>query len=380
VSYHLVAKFQPGVTVSAVAAEYGVRADDRVPGTLLYGLRVPPKADPKAILAKLNADPRLVYAEPDYLLSAPEGADGNPFHFPTDRRPTKNIYLSQPALSQVAAVSVGSPTPGGAPGPAAVPNAGAGVIVAVLDTGVTANHPALAGRILSGYNALNPSRAPQDLPDGTTNGAVGHGTMVAGIIARIAPGARILPVRVLNADGVGSLLSVAKGIEYAVARGARVLNFSLGMHTRSEALKEALDTAEAAGIVIVAAAGNDNVEAGQFPALGKGGIAVAAVDVQDIRAPFSNYGSWVRVSAPGVDVVSAYWDGTYATWSGTSFAAPFVAGEAAVVLSKRPTLTADGVKEIVRNTARSIDAVNPRYRGKLGKGIIDIAGALKRVP
>src|SRR5262249_25597728 len=117
---------------------------------------------------------------------------------------------------------------------------GAGITVAVLDTGVQADHPSLQGHLLEGYNALSPKDAPDDIPDGTQNSVVGHGTMVAGIISQMAPDAKILPVRILNGDGNGSLFSVVRGLRWAVNHGANVVNLSFGSITSSSVLQHVI--------------------------------------------------------------------------------------------------------------------------------------------
>jgi subtilisin family serine protease len=204
--------------------------------------------------------------------------------------------------------------------------------------------------------------------------------MIAGIIHKIAPKAQILPVRVMNADGEGSLLDIAKGVDWAVANGARIINMSFGGVHKSDALNDALDRAEAKGVVLVASAGNDGGELKQFPAAGgKGTLAVGAVESNNVKAPYSNYGSFVRVVAPGTSIRSTNWDDGYANWSGTSFATPFVSGQAALLLSRKPTLTSSQVSDIIRSTARSVDGVNQRVKGRLGKGVINIEASLRAV-
>jgi subtilisin family serine protease len=249
--------------------------------------------------------------------------------------------------------------------------------VAVLDTGAALNHPALIGHFLPGYNAIYPALPPNDVPDGAANNEVGHGTMVAGIIARLAPQAQIMPVRVLNGDGAGTILNVVKGIQYAIANGAQVINMSFSSSVNSSALNDALDSAEIAGVVLVASAGNENVHIPGTIAAGRGILAVGAVEADNTKSPYSNYGSFIDVVAPGSGIRSTFWDGGYASWSGTSFAAPFVTAEAVLMLSNQPWLTSDVVITVIRKTARSVDGYNPAYKGLLGRGIIDVEAAVK---
>jgi subtilisin family serine protease len=101
------------------------------------------------------------------------------------------------------------------------------------------------------------------------------------------------------------------------------------------------------------------------------------VEADNTKSPYSNYGSFIDVMAPGTGIRSTFWDGGYASWSGTSFAAPFVAAEAALILSNRPSLTSDVVVSTIRGTAHRLNRMNPTYRGQLGRGIIDIEAAVK---
>jgi thermitase len=204
--------------------------------------------------------------------------------------------------------------------------------------------------------------------------------MIAGIIARIAPNAKILPVRVLNGDGLGTMMNVAKGLHYAVKAGARVVTMSFGSLRLSEAMKDVVDEAKNAQVVMVAAAGNDGTDKMQFPALRSGVMAVTSVEANNVKSTYSSYGSAIQVVSPGTGIRSTYVNGGYANWSGTSFSVPFVAAEAALIVSRYPTADARKVSDSIRATAITVDNVNPSYSGELGKGIIDIEAGVKRVP
>jgi subtilisin family serine protease len=299
-------------------------------------------------------------------------------HFAFDRTLNSGAYSTgQGAFQQVnAAGSQSSQTNGVLQAAASLPT-GAGVIVAILDTGVAFGHPALQGHLLRGYNALTPGSVPRDVPDGYTNNAVGHGTMIAGLIARLAPDAQILPIRVLNGDGTGCVWTIVAGIHYAVTHGARVINLSFGGPVTSDALEDALDEAEKNDVVVVAAAGNGSAPILEYPAALSGVVAVASVESNDRKSPWSNFGENVALVAPGSNIRSTDWTGGYATWSGTSFAAPFVTAAAVLVRSADPALsTADTVSRL-RGTAHSVDRYNPRpYRHKLGSGLVDLTAAV----
>jgi len=360
----VVIRIQPGVSIDVLAQDYNTTVDDHVPGTDIYSLFVPAGTTKEDFITQLRADARVVYVEADDLIGAPE-VGGSQMHFAYDAGPKPGKYRYQSAYRQVHLGRTHERT------------RGAGVIVAVVDTGVALDHPALQGHFVEGYNAINPGAAPLDLPDGQANAAVGHGTMIAGIIARLAPEAKIMPVRVLNGDGVGTMIDVVKGIYYAVNNGAKVINLSFGSPSNFDALNDALDAAHNAGVVVVASAGNNGDEVKHFPAGVGDVLSVSSVEANNRKSDYANYGQYLRVVAPGSNLRSTYWTGGYANWSGTSFAAPFVTAAAALVLSAHPTLKGDKVFESIYETARSVDKKNPAYAGKLGHGIIDIQRAVK---
>src|SRR5262249_8527511 len=197
---------------------------------------------------------------------------------------------------------------------------GAGVLVAILDTGIELDHPALAAQIdLPGIESGSPTAPGDDRAeqvdtngDGFVDGALGHGTHVAGIVHAIAPQARLLPVRVLDSDGVGDAFAVAQGIVAAVKRGALVINLSLGVLGPSNAVADAIDFATHRGVTVVGAAGNSGLEAVDLPAGYAPVIAVAGTDSTDQKADFSSYGPNVDVAAPSVGILSTYVGGGYA--------------------------------------------------------------------
>ena len=372
------ARLKPGVRISDVATDDQAIVIDHVQGTQIYAM-LPKDGDTAALLARLKADLRVVYAELNASIGAPEDFNGNPVHLPFDRSKNNTAYVSQPAYKLI-----NMPSGGGASAGEWVGNNpgfsfanGAGMTVAVLDTGVTTTHPALKGRLVAGYNARNVNRPVDDVADGATNNAVGHGTMIAGLIARLAPGAKIMPIRVLNGDGIGKLIAVVKGVLYASDHGAKVLNLSFGCFERSNALIDAMDYAEASGVVVVASAGNTGTEQWEYPAAFGTVVSVASVDNNREKSYYSSYGKYICVVAPGSDIRSVIGTDEYADWSGTSFAAPFVTIEAALIWVAHPDYDAGQVRQRIKRTAHNIDAKNKRYKGKLGAGLIDIAAAIQ---
>ena len=259
---------------------------------------------------------------------------------------------------------------------------GAGVIVAVVDTGVDADHPLLAGALAGGGfdfvgNDFDPDEErnfTDDDGDGLVDEQFGHGTFIASLVRVVAPEALVLPVRVLDDEGFGTSSSVAAGIFWAVDAGAHVVNVSVDIPNAPDVVKAALEYARDRGVVVVAAAGNRGRPDIDFPARLDEAIGVAAVDGFGARAPFSNAGEKVGLSAPGVGLLGAMPlernpAGT-ARWSGTSFAAPLVAGSAALVRQAFPGLDAEQVEARLRATATPLAPA-------LGAGLVQPAAAVR---
>jgi uncharacterized repeat protein (TIGR01451 family) len=212
----------------------------------------------------------------------------------------------------------------------------------------------------------------------------GHGTHVAGIagaemdnglgIAGMAAASRLLIVKVLDQYGTGWYSDIAQGIVYAVESGATIVNLSLGGAAPSETLQAAVDYAHSRGVLVVAAAGNSGGPV-LYPAACEDVLAVAATDIHDQHASFSNYGPEVDVAAPGVDIYSTWpWRDGYWTQSGTSTASPHVAGLAALIRSFEDTLGPDQVAQVLMTTAR--DAHIPGWDPYTGWGRIDAEAAM----
>jgi subtilisin family serine protease len=260
---------------------------------------------------------------------------------------------------------------------------GEGIVVAVLDTGVDLDHPYLRDHLGSGhYDYVDDDRDPtesgnglDDDGDGLVDESYGHGTHAAGLVALVAPDAEILVYRVLDADGHGHPLVIAQAVEDAIAAGADVINISFGMATKpkSKVLREAFKRAREHDVSVVAAVGNDGRKTEQYPAREKEVLGVAAMGRDNRQlAHFSNYGKPAVVAAPGEEVVSTLPGGGFGAWSGTSMAAPIVAGQVALVRSHSPDLKA---KEVIEAIAKSASEI--RGKRKIGEGLIDIVGSIE---
>ncbi|HET7107915.1 MAG TPA: S8 family serine peptidase [Candidatus Acidoferrum sp.] len=248
-------------------------------------------------------------------------------------------------------------------------------IVAVIDTGVDVNHPVLQAVLLPGYDFTRnqpgasewldvselqngyidtdtqdqqPGYVQQSTAavldqstaavlDGGDYTAFGHGTMTSGLVHLVAPKAQILPLKAFSSNGTGYLSNIVAALYYAVQHKANVVNMSFDLTSNSPSLTQAVSYANKAGVVLVAAAGNENTSAAVYPAaLNNYVVGIASTTNWDSRSTFSNYGTLdVLIAAPGENVVSTFPGGTYASASGTSFSSPLVAGTVALMLSAR---------------------------------------------
>ncbi|WP_404456761.1 S8 family peptidase [Oceanobacillus kapialis] len=307
--------------------------------------------DVESVVKTLNSNAKVEYAEPNYILKA--AWTPNDTYFSTSYQ----YGLFNTSADHAWDYARGS----------------ASQEIAVLDTGVDYNHPDLNGKTNRGYDFVDRDYTPSD--------ANGHGTHVAGIaaaetnngtgIAGMAPNTDILAVRVLDASGNGSLSNIANGIRYAADNGAEVINLSLGCACDTQTLESAVNYAWNSGSVVVAAAGNDGTSQQFQPASYANAIAVGAVDRNNNKASFSNYGTWVDVSAPGVDIASTYPGNGYAYLSGTSMASPYVAGQAALLTGQGKSNAQ--VRAAIQNTADSVSGTGYYVR----YGLINVLDSVR---
>jgi len=230
---------------------------------------------------------------------------------------------------------------------------------------VPTHHPALVGHLTQGVDFVDGDLDPSEQGVYGQDLAFGHGTHVAGLIALSAPEAKIMPLRILRPDGSGQSWLLAQAIRYAVTQNVQVINISYSVHQRSFLIDDLLGLVSSAlpGAVVVAAAGNSGPSTEpEYPAAENvpGMIAVAASTQRDRLAGFSTRGSWVDLAAPGESITSSVPDNTYGTWSGTSMAAPLVAGTAALVRSSSPGMSAEKVAQRIITTAAPIGGSVPR--------------------
>ncbi|MDP9454906.1 MAG: S8 family peptidase [Actinomycetota bacterium] len=251
-----------------------------------------------------------------------------------------------------------------------------GVRIAVVDTGISAVHPDLDGKILAQRDFVGNDRVAQEEPSG-------HGTHVAGVavaetgngrgIAGGCPNCKLLAAKVLT-DGGGYDSDIAEGIVWSADTGADVINLSLGGPGSSSVLKRAVDYAYNKGAVLVASAGNNGNNVPDYPAAYANVIAVAATDNKDRRAYFSNYGAYVDVAAPGVGILSTV-PGGYRSYDGTSFSSPHVAALAGLLEGQGKYTSNSAIRTRILSTAKDLGAAgrDPYY----GTGRIDAAKAVR---
>jgi len=384
----------PGASIEAINERYGTSTLQRIYGTNVYRLVTPRRKKEAKFRKRLANDPDVINASLNPVIATPINVFGRAvIGFPGDHPTTgqaRASYLDQRLVGDLPSIQLRSK--------------GAGVIVAVIDTGIDRDHPDIRDHLWTdpgeipndnldndndglvddvfGWNFLDSNRDTMELRSSSQTSIAGHGTFIAGLIALIAPNAKIMPVRAFSPDGVGDAFSVAQGIKYAVDHGAQVINLSFGSIEDSPVLHDAITYANQRGVFLVAAVGNEdkpNDSAPQFPANWSTEVmSIAAIDGNNRKAIFSNFGSNVSVSAPGLNLVSVFPEANnmpdYAVWSGTSFATPLATAEAALLLEDNPHRSA---RDIIESTAINIDDNNPGFAGKLGRGRIDALRALQ---
>lgn len=350
-------KFRPGRAPTALGElGPGIQGVEELPRLSLHRLRVPPGQE-QEFIERLRRRPDVEYAQPNYVYRA--------LFTPNDP-----YFGSQWNLPAVHAPEAWDITQGSA-----------AVKVGVVDTGVDCGHPDLQGQCAAQANYVN--YYPGPIQDDN-----GHGTHVAGIIAArtnngvgvagVASGVRLVALKALDSMGSGDTTTVVQAIrDAALVYGTRIINLSLGGTNDDPTLRDAINGAYAAGALIVAAAGNSGTSTPVYPAAYDHVIAVAAVDSSLQRAAFSNYGSYIDLAAPGVNILSTYPGGSYAQLLGTSMAAPHVSAAAALVLSLRPDLGPDAVASILFQTAD--DLGSPGWDQYFGCGLVNAYRAVRTV-
>ncbi|WP_096188705.1 S8 family peptidase [Evansella halocellulosilytica] len=367
----ILVKLKDGVDHQQWAKEHDVKIIDEFSDALLVREN---ERTTESLMEEWAGDPTIIYMEPNFTYTKQAEHPTRRKHrgndtvdlFENNNGPNDEFYdpyqwnLAQIQTEKGWEISVGEEE----------------VPIAVIDSGVDPEHVDLSERIIDGFNAFEGSSAYYD--------EHGHGTHVAGIaaattnnedgVAGISWNNPILAVKVLDDNAEGNSMTIAKGIRWAVDNGAKVMNLSLGDSHDSEVMYEAVKYAYENDVVMIAASGNENVETPMYPAAYEEVLTVAATDAYEEKAIFSNFGNHIDVSAPGEHIPSTYPNNEYVMMSGTSMAAPHVAGLAGLIRSVNPDLSNNEVYELIRSTCDDLGdgGADPYF----GYGKINIQRAL----
>lgn len=327
---------QPAANVNTakfkqLLAQHGAKTIKQIPQINLHVIELPATANEHAMAALLNHNPLVKFAELDSQM-------------PLQQTANDTYYSIAWHLPKIQATTVWDTSKG------------AGITVAIVDTGIYAAHPDLAGKVLSGWNVVSNNSDSSDI--------AGHGTGVAGTVGAVSNNAtgvtsvawdaKLLPVRVSNTtDGSAYLSDLANGVIWAADHGARVANVSYGV-SGSSSVQSAASYMRSKNGVVVVSAGNSGVY--DATAASDALLSVGATSSSDAIATFSTYGTFVDLSAPGVDIPSTNSSGGYSNWNGTSFSSPVVAGVAALILSANPALAPSQVESILISTSDDLGA------------------------
>ena len=366
----VIVKIDPlaGVGIDAINATHGtstLRPLAVVSGIYLLG--TPAGVPLEDLMDELEEDARLLYAEANSISEAPETSRHVVYAWGgITPRPEENASeLVALRLEEAHAISTGT-----------------GTVIAVVDTGAQLDHPELMAALVGGFDFIDGDAFPDDVPmgidsdgDGTVDEGFGHGTHAAGVLRIVAPGAGIMPLRVLDSEGRGNVAVIGEAIVYAVDHGADVINLSFGAPTKSKVVRDAVREATSRGVVVVGAAGNLGSSRSVFPAADSCVLGTTATEGLGVLAEFANFGSWVAFAAPGESVFAAFPPSGFAWGTGTSVAAPFVAGQAALINSVRPEFDARQVAAVISATSQGLDELNPD-RG-IRAGMPDVAASLE---
>ena len=413
----IIVKLRNGHSVRELSENYGTRKAGYLANRGIWLIHVDDSTNGQAVLHKIQKEPAVEDAEIDRrvkltsarlanvspelvqdMMALLDGQTMTSFNGTT----VLKAYAEQRAMTVIGADQVRKIS------------TGAGTRVAYIDTGVDPMHPALRPWLEPGVDVVN-DRSASEL-DGLSQDmmslldqdmmslldhklifllnrslasilnsaagscafppAFGHGTLVAGTIHVVAPDARLVPIKAFDAYGYTTMFNLIESVYKAIDLDVDVLNMSFSTMENSDIFRKSLDTAKEEGIAIVASAGNDARDGnGLYPAAYPSVFGIAATDLNDRLASFSNYGTGVSATAPGAYVISTLPGGKYAAVWGTSFSAPVVSGAMALLASNRGHGKSSAT--LVINTADSIDALNPGYEKKLGKGRINVRQALR---
>src|SRR5574337_724162 len=343
---------KPGLPDSELEKDllpHGGKSLGKIDGINVHVVQIPAGSE-KAVAALLAKNPHFKFVERDMLVQ-PAATANDPY------------FASEWHLSKI-----GVPT-------AWDSSTGSGQVIAILDTGIDATHPDLAGKLVSGWNFYDNNADTSDVN--------GHGTGVAGTavtltnnsagVAGVAPGAMLMPVRIADPNAYAYWSTVAQGLTWAADNGADVANISYVGVSGSSTVQNAAQYMKNKGGLVVVCAGNNGIDEGIAPSSTM--ISVAATDSNDVKASWSSYGNCVDVAAPGVGIYSTTRGGGYGSWNGTSLASPIVAGTVALIKTANPALAPADVEKVLFSTA--VDLGTAGFDSYYGNGRVNAAAAVQ---
>ncbi|WEN43590.1 Thermitase [Thauera sp. GDN1] len=342
----------PEAEFEKIVKQHGGKQVGKIEGIDVRVIQLPPQASEKAVEALLKKNKHLKFAERDMLIK-PDATANDPYY-------GSAWHLSKIGVSSAWDVSTGR-----------------GATIAILDSGVDASHPDLAGKLVSGWNCYDNNSNTADV--------YGHGTAVAGTaaaatnnalgVAALAGEAMIMPMRITNLSGYGSWSAAAQCLTWAADRGANVANISFGGVSGSSTVQSAAQYLKNKGGLTVVAAGNSSGE--ELIAASSTMISVSATDSNDVKASWSSYGKYVDIAAPGTYIWTTTRGGSYQKWQGTSFASPVVAGVVALMKAANPALGAADLEKVLFSTV--VDLGTTGWDAYYGHGRVNAAAAVKAV-
>ena len=327
---------------------HGGKRVGKIEAINVHVVQLPAQANGEAVAAALAKNKHFKFVEPDRIL-APAATTNDPS-----------------LASQWHLAKIGAPT-------AWDTATGSNIIVAILDTGVDGSHPDLAAQMVAGWNAFDNNADSADIH--------GHGTAVAGTaaaagnntigIASVAYRSRIMPVRISDSTGYGYFSTMASGLTWAADHGARVANLSYENVASSSAIDSAAQYFKSKGGLTVVCAGNS----GALQTVASTGnlVVVSATDSNDAITSWSNYGSYINIASPGLNILTTTRGGGYGQWSGTSFSSPMVAGTVALMMAANPALPTSQIQSLLYSTTVDLGAAGKDIR--YGAGRVDSARA-----
>lgn len=358
----IVVQMQPGVRGADLAAKYRVILLDETENAPFALFTFKKHANPTLVRNKLSKDPGVAWVEDNVGIGSGEGTGTKGTTLPAVGGRDDERAANTHVLQQIDWDAGLANQPGRV------------VRVAILDTGLSPLQSALWLRVDASENFVEKGLPAYDQPmneDSNGNGIpdeeVGHGTMVASVVDQISPLTHLLIGRVTDSDGIATAWSVVEGLAFAVTHGAEIANLSVGSPIQIAALSDVAEWCKINGLLIVASAGNGNLDSLDYPARISSVVGVTGVDPNNRKASFSNYDGHAMAAAPATGIVGQWWDGHMGVWSGTSFAAPMVTATIADGLRLVPfAKTQAAIEDALAQSGKNIDTKNRKYRGKLG--------------